>query len=119
VSKLATAFKDGKNALNNWNDLSLDTWEAVANIQTALEEIFGFKVSGKYVKENLEELSRLASGSTQDLEKLRKAAAEDFILNLDIADSEKNALKKGLSQFLDSLTPEQKALGVSLNLEDS
>ena len=50
---LNEVMTDSVDILDEWNEGSLDTWEAVGKIQEALEDTFGVKVSADFIKENL------------------------------------------------------------------
>jgi hypothetical protein len=61
---------DSIDILYEWNEGSLETWEAVGKIQKALEDAFGVKVSADYIKKNLNEIKQLAFGDVSALEEL-------------------------------------------------
>ena len=101
VVSLNKALKDNLDILQEWNEESLDTWEAVAQVQTALEEAFGVKVSADYIKNNLKDIQALADGDTSSLENLQQAATKDFILNLAISDDAKGNFVAMINQFIE------------------
>lgn len=114
VVSLNKALKDNLDILQKWNEESLDTWEAVAQVQTALEEAFGVKVSADYVKDNLEDIKKLADGDTSSLEALQQAAAKDFVLNLAISDDAKGNFVAMINQFISAAEAESNGLEIDV-----
>jgi len=86
VKELNKELGENSSILYEWNEYSTDTWEAVSKVQDALESALGVRPSADFIKNNLEDIQRLAQGDTTALDKLRDAATEDFIINLAISD---------------------------------
>ena len=117
VESLTKALDKNLKVLAEWNEASLETWEAADEVQTALESVFGVRVSADFIKENLKDIQDLAQGSTDNLEKLSRAAAEDFALNLDTASEEnRNWFATLLNQF--AAMANETDIGVSVDLDD-
>ena len=119
VVQLNDVMKDSTAILSEWNEGSLETWEAVAKVQEALENAFGVKVSADFVKNNLKEIQELANGDVSSLEQLQQAAARDYVLNLDLADNAKNNLLAMLNQAIDLAQNEVDGIAVDAKLNDS
>jgi hypothetical protein len=117
VQALNEAYYENLEVLNEWNEGSLDTWEAVAKVQSALEEAFGLKVSADFVKKNLKEIGELASGDVTNLEELRLKAAQDFVVNLDVSEDSKSLLETYLLEL--SNRAKDNAIEIGASLDDS
>lgn len=111
---LNEVMTDSVDILDEWNERSLETWEAVGKIQEALEDTFGVKVSADYVKEHLNEIKQLATGDVSALEELQQAAAKDFIINLDISENAKTNMVSMIDSFISQA--EMQAQGIELDV---
>lgn len=118
VEQLNEVLFDNIEILKEWNEGSLETWEAVSKVQDALENVFGVRVSADYVKKNLADLQRLANGNVESLEELRQEAAKDYILNLDISSSAKNSLLNGFYTLLNEVEGKDIEIGATLDDTD-
>ena len=119
VVQLNDVMKDSIDVLLDWNELSLDTWEAVGKVQEALENAFGVNVSAEFIHNNLEKIQQLANGDVSSLEELQEAAARDYVLNLEIADDAKNSLLSMLNKAIDLAENEADGIVVDATLDDS
>lgn len=121
VVYLNEVMEDSIDVLMEWNEESLDTWEAVAKVQDALEDVFGIKVSADYVEEHLEDIQKLAKGDVSELERLQQAAAKDFILNLAISDESKYNMLSMIEGFIKEAEAYQDDIklevGAAMNLD--
>lgn len=110
VKSLGEALDDNEQLLKDWkNGLtdSTEAYEAVAQVQEAVEEMFGIKVSKNFVKDHLEDLIKVANGDVKALKELEEAAAKDYVANLTITGTEeeitkvRNTLYNGLNSVKD------------------
>lgn len=114
VDELSAVLGDNIDVLIEWNEASLDTWEAADKVQTALENVFGVRVSANFIKKNLADIQALAQGSTDNLEALSRAAAEDFALNLDTTSEENRAW---FANLLNDFADIAKDIDIGVNVE--
>lgn len=119
VDALNEVLEDTLDVLRDWNEASLDTWEAADKIQTALEDVFGLRVSADFIKNNLEDIQALADGSTENLEELSRAAALDFALNIDtLSEEDKTNFAHILNEFADIAANNEIVIGTDINSEE-
>lgn len=100
VAKLDEALKDNYDILQEWNEESFETYEAAGKVQAAVKEMFGVDVSANFIKDNLQELQELTEGNAEHLDKLREAAAKDFVVNLGLEEGATNALDSALNALI-------------------
>lgn len=121
VVSLTEVLNDSAGALTEWNEASLDTWEAVGKVQEALKGVFGVNVSADFVEKNLSKIKQLAAGNVSVLEELQQEAAKDFVINLDISQESKNNLSNMLDLFIKQTELESEGLeldvGAKINLD--
>ena len=116
IDALTEVLEDNIETLKKWDEASLDTWEAADKVQTALEDVFGLRVSANYVKEWLPEIGELAEGNTEKLQEMSKAAAVDFALNLDTTTEEnRNWFASLLEDFADQAEAANFEIGMTIN----
>ncbi len=92
VENLQKALEDNLDVLREWNEDSLETYEAAAQVQSALEEMFGIKVSADFIHEKLGKIQKAAEGDISAIEELQVLAARDFVVGLEISDEYKTKL---------------------------
>jgi len=56
VDALTEVLEDNLETLLKWDEASLDTYEAADKVQTALEDVFGVRVSADFIKNNLADI---------------------------------------------------------------
>jgi hypothetical protein len=100
VEKLGEVLDKNSSILTNWNEASLDTYEAVAEVQEVLEKVLGVEVSYDYVKKYLADIRDLANGDTEALEQLRVEAAKDYVLNLGIDENSASAVTSVIDELV-------------------
>lgn len=116
IDALSEVLEDNIEILKEWDEASLDTWEAADKVQTALEDVFGLRVSANFIKEWLIEIGELANGNTENLQEMSKAAAIDFALNLDTATEEnRNWFASLLQDFADQAEAANFEIGMTIN----
>lgn len=119
VDALNEVLSDTLDTLLQWNEASLDTYEAADKVQTALEDVFGVRVSAEFIKNNLSEIQALAQGSTENLEELSRAAAVDFALNIDtLSEETKGNFVAMINQLADIAADKTITVGTDINNEE-
>ena len=79
---LGSTLKKYGGELDNLDETSVDSTEALTNIQKACNQLFGGKVSKNFVKENLEDIKKAANNDQDALKRLQKEAAKDYASGL-------------------------------------
>ena len=110
LDKNAQLLEDWKNGLTN----NVEAYKAIGDVQDALQEMFGVRVSDDFIREHLEDIRDLANGSTEALETLQAAMAKDFIVNLHLNDEDFNFLDSKIDEYNNS----QIEVGTYLNDQD-
>ena len=121
VDALTEVLEDNLEILLRWDEASLDTYEAADKVQTALEDVFGVRVSADFIKNknNLADIQKLAQGSTENLEELSRAAAIDFALNIDTMSEEtKGNFVAMLNQLADIAANKTIEIGTDINNDE-
>lgn len=113
VEELGKVLDENAEQLNNLSDVSIDTFESVAKVQTALEKVFGVEVSYNYVVDNLEKIRKLANGDTTALEELRIEAAKDYVVGLGIDDSGVQVF----NDLIDNLMAQDHTIGIGAEVD--
>ena len=78
AEKLAEAFKDNEEALAKANEGSWEYYEALSEIHSAAEEMFGLDLSESYIIEHLDDLKKAAEGDEQAIKNLQSTMATDW-----------------------------------------
>ena len=120
----------GLNDLNdNWEDYadilkkgekeSVEYSNAMENVGSILEDVldiddFGV-LSDDFIAKNLEDIEAAANGSTDAVQRLREAAAQDIAINLDLPETEKALITEELSNFIANTDFENLEIGASLD----
>ena len=123
VEALGDALDSNYDLLQDWKDgltSSVDAYEAIGQVQDAIEEMFGIRVSENYVSEHLEQLKDLANGDVDALEELQRAAAEDYVAHLYINadDTRAQEIRQTLNNYIDELNGKQIEIGASIDDTD-
>ena len=114
LNKNEQLLKDWKNGLTD----STEAYEAVAQVQEAVEKMFGIKVSKNFVKDHLEDLTKVANGDVEALKELEKAAAKDYVAHLTISGTEKE-IADARKVLNDGLNKADLNLKVGAELDDA
>ena len=117
VDSLKDSLNKNAKILEIWNENAIETYEAVAEVQTALKDVFGVEVSADFVKKNFKEIQALANGDTSALEQLRQAAAKDYVLNLGLEEGATNTINSLLDEVINQ--DRNIAIGTSVDLGNS
>ena len=119
VVTLNKVVNENIDTLYKWNEQSLDTWEAVAQVQKSLLDVLGLKVSSDFVQRYLKEIKALADGDVSSLEALRKEAAKDYILNLNISDEGKRNFESLIDSLINQAENKAKGIEIGATIDDS
>lgn len=112
---LVSAIDDNEEALKDLTSTSWLTQEALAEVGDAYEEMTGVHVSNDFIKDNLENIKKLADGDISVLEELGEAAARDYVAHLAIPQADID----NFQSVLDSLSQENLEIGANINLNDA
>ena len=97
LNKVQSVLKDNAKVLKEADENSMDYHEAIGQLSEALTETFGMKVSTKFIKENLDDIKKMADNDAEALQRVRNELNKDFIMNLNISDE--NAKTKLLNSI--------------------
>lgn len=80
LEDLGKAYEDNENilksqSLRDANKHTAEYGEAIANMQQALEKVFGTKPDAKFIEDNFEQIKKLAEGDISVLDELQKKFA--------------------------------------------
>ena len=117
LNNLQEVFAENAEVLREADENSIDYYEALGKVAQAVEDTFGLKVSAEFIKDNLEDIERMAEGDEKALARLRKEVNKDWILNLNISEDNKNALAKEIDEL--SALAENAPIGTQLTLDNS
>lgn len=85
LETLTKSWDNNFEVLSRGNKASFEYAEAIGEIKTALEEMFGVKPSTEYIEKYKNQLNDMVNGNLGSLQKLQDALAEDYILNMDFS----------------------------------
>ena len=103
LSSLTDCWEDSKKAMESYSKDSYEYFEAMAEVQSALTDVFGVEVSAEFIEKYKEDIDTLVKGGEEAEEvfqKLENAAAKDYVASLAIDDR----YKTQFNQLLDDLT---------------
>lgn len=92
-TNLNKIWKDNSAAIKKWTqglDDSIETQQAVVELQNALNDVFKTKVSTAFIKKNFDVIQSAMEGDTEAVQRFQELAAEDVLLTV-----------KGVSDFDD------------------
>lgn len=92
-TNLNKIWKDNSAAIKKWTqglDDSIETQQAVVELQNALNDVFKTKVSTAFIKKNFDVIQSAMEGDTEAVQRFQDLAAEDVLLTV-----------KGVSDFGD------------------
>lgn len=92
-TNLNKIWKDNSAAIKKWTqglDDSIETQQAVVELQNALNDVFKTKVSTAFIKKNFDVIQSAMEGDTEAVQRFQDLAAEDVLLTV-----------KGVSDFDD------------------
>lgn len=92
-TNLNKIWKDNSAAIKKWTqglDDSIETQQAVVELQNALNDVFKTKVSTAFIKKNFDVIQSAMEGDTEAVQRFQNLAAEDVLLTV-----------KGVSDFDD------------------
>lgn len=82
---LNKVWKDNYKAIEKWTqglDDSIETQQAVLELQDALNEMFNTKVSTDFIKKNFDVIKSAMEGDTEAVRRFQDLAAQDVLLNV-------------------------------------
>ena len=85
LTTLTKSWDDNFEIIKRGNKASLEYAEAIGEVKTAFEEMFGVKPSTEYIEQYSNEINEMANGNLDSLQKLQDALAEDYIMNMDFS----------------------------------
>ena len=103
LSALTDCWDDAKKVMNTYTKDSYEYFEAIAEVQAALSDVFGIEVSADFVEKYKEDIDTLVKGGEEAeavFQKLETAAGKDYVASLAIDDK----YKTQFNQLLDDLT---------------
>ena len=114
---------------DNWDDLgkilksdekeTVEYSKAMTQMEGILSNIVGIDdfgmLSDTFIADNLADIEAAANGSTDAVQRLREAAAQDILMNLDLPEAEKTNLSNELSNFIENTDFEDLEIGATLD----
>lgn len=85
LTTLTKSWDDNFEIIKRGNKASLKYAEAIGEVKTAFEEMFGVKPSTEYIEQYSNEINEMANGNLDSLQKLQDALAEDYIINMEFS----------------------------------
>lgn len=89
IDKLADGIKDWSDVLKNSSEESEEYSSAMADIKNAMSDVLGVSeefLSDDFIKSNMEDIEKAATGDAEAIDRLAIAAGRDIIMNLGIND---------------------------------
>ena len=119
INTLAEGWEDWNKILKDCNKDSIEYWQTLADLQSALEDVFGITVSPEFLQneEHLKQLGELAKGNTQSFEELRDAAMVDYVTHLDIIAPDQATVDGIRNQLLDMVNDVQSQSTIEFGAE--
>ena len=119
INTLAEGWEDWNKVLKDCNKDSIEYWQTLADLQSALEDVFGITVSPEFLQneEHLRQLGELAKGNTQSFEELRDAAMVDYVTHLDIIAPDQATVDGIRNQLLDMVNDVQSQSTIEFGAE--
>lgn len=106
IESLSESFEDNYDILKNGDKTSLEYAEALGETKDAMADVLNVSsedLSNDFIEKNLDDINALANGDMEALERLRTAAAQDYVVNLNtqgnLTDENLNFLQQHLAQI--------------------
>ena len=121
---LAENFEDYRYILDKSDEGTAEHAEALSNIASAMKDVLGLddvELSDSFLTlpENLDLISKAATGDVKAIEELRQAAAQDIIANIKFEDDyHGDILKSALDRMQDKLNQQDLKIGASIDLSE-
>ena len=116
LETLTKSWDDNFEIINRGNKASLEYAEAIGEVKTAFEEMFGVKPSTDYIEKYSNEINEMVNGNFDSLQKLQDALAEDYILNMDIHQPRDEDYAFSVEQVRNTLTELMDSIDTSITL---
>lgn len=119
IKELASNWDTWKGALQNSNKNTAEYSTALNSLKRNIQQMLGITddLSEDFLtnKENLKLMERAAKGDAEAINDLRKAAAKDIILHMDLSDSDKDKIIDGVNDFVNSAEYDNLTIGAQLD----
>ena len=106
IESLSESFEDNYDILKNGDKTSLEYAEALGETKDAMADVLNVSsedLSNDFIEKNLDDINALPNGDMEALERLRAAAAQDYVVNLNtqgnLTDENLNFLQQHLAQI--------------------
>ena len=118
LDKLDKAIEDNADTIRNAEKDSLDYYEALGEVEAALEDTFGVKVDSSFIEENLDLIEEAADGSEEAVNALRKELSKEIVCEVMAVDNFEDLDPKvqELTNKLADIAIED--IGIGVTLED-
>lgn len=123
VDKLANGFEDWSSILKESDASSEEYCEALDGMKNAMSDILDISedfLSDDFLLENMDDIKLAAEGDADAIDRLRQAALEDIVLNLelnsDLTNEELWTRIQGLQDELNEMFPNGIEVGTSIDL---
>ena len=125
IESLSEGWEEWADVLSNSSKESEEYWEALVNTQNALVDLLDTTEDVKkffdddFIKENAEDIEKAADGDADAIDRLKNAALEKIVLNIELNDSQltnEELLKRvqDLQTMLDGINPNIE-IGATIN----
>ena len=114
VENLQKALDDNLEILEDWNENAFETHEAAAAVSSALEEMFGVRVSSDFVHQYLNDIKDAAEGDIEAIEKLSALAAKDYVTHMAISQEDQAAI----NNIIDELSNQDVTIGAKVKVDN-
>ena len=123
VEALGKALDSNYDLLQDWKKgltSSVEAYEAIGEMQDALEQMFNIRVSEDFIRDNFGKLEDVVNGNVDALEELQEAAAEDYVAHLYINadDTRINEVRNELNGYIDEFSQKEIQVGASIDDAD-
>ena len=117
LNSIQEIFKDNANVLEEADESSLDYHEAIGQLADAMEATFGMEVDASFVKDNLEQIQKMAEGDVEALQLVRNELNKDYIMNLVLEGDLETELANELNRLSDLAM--KSPIGTELTINNS
>ena len=120
VEALGKALDSNYDLLQDWKNgltSSVEAYEAIGEMQDALEQMFNVRVSEDFIRKNFEQLQDVVNGDVDALEDLQTAASEDYVahLHIDADTTRAEEIRNELNGYIDDFNQKEIKLGASID----
>lgn len=123
IDKLANGFEDWSSILEESDAASEEYCDALDGMKNAMSDILDISedfLSDDFIVNNMDDIKLAAEGDAEAIDRLRQAALEDIVLNLelngDLSNEELWTKVQGLQEMLNEMFPNGIEVGTSIDL---